>query len=201
MGKYYVVVKGRCKRYSVFSDWESCKGCVDKFPGALFKGFKTKEEAKDYVKKNLSLEKSLRGGDVALNTRLHNMEKVNAYYSHLKLMKAGTRGENIVAAYLSAAKIKYTSQYKVQYNKYNHIFDFVIRNSKGIVAFIEYDGEQHFRAVEEFGGVREFEKRRFLDSQKEVYCKEKGKPLIRIAYNESHLVKEILVSKLFPLLY
>lgn len=41
--KYYVVWKGR--ETGIFTDWPSCKRQVDKFAGAIYKSFLTKEEA------------------------------------------------------------------------------------------------------------------------------------------------------------
>jgi ribonuclease HI len=41
--KYYVVWKGRTT--GIFTDWNSCKNQVDKFPGAKYKSFKTRGEA------------------------------------------------------------------------------------------------------------------------------------------------------------
>ena len=41
--KYYVVWKGR--EPGIFTDWDSCKKQVDKFTGARYKSFRTKEEA------------------------------------------------------------------------------------------------------------------------------------------------------------
>ena len=41
--KYYVVWQGRER--GIFTDWNSCKKQVDKFTGAKYKSFPTKEEA------------------------------------------------------------------------------------------------------------------------------------------------------------
>lgn len=47
--KYYVVWKGRTP--GIYSNWEACKKEVENFPGALYKGFPTKESAEAaYVK-------------------------------------------------------------------------------------------------------------------------------------------------------
>lgn len=42
-GKYYAVKKGR--RPGVYQSWAECKAMVDGFPGAVYKSFKTREEA------------------------------------------------------------------------------------------------------------------------------------------------------------
>lgn len=42
-GKYYAVKKGRTP--GVYQSWTECKAMVDGFPGAVYKSFKTREEA------------------------------------------------------------------------------------------------------------------------------------------------------------
>lgn len=42
-GKYYVVKKGR--KPGIYTSWDACKRMVDGFSGAVYKSFKTKEEA------------------------------------------------------------------------------------------------------------------------------------------------------------
>ena len=42
-GKYYAVKKGR--KPGVYQSWAECKAMVDGFPGAVYKSFKTREEA------------------------------------------------------------------------------------------------------------------------------------------------------------
>lgn len=45
--KWYAVRKGRKK--GVYSTWNECREQTDKFPGAIFKSFKTKEEAEQFM--------------------------------------------------------------------------------------------------------------------------------------------------------
>lgn len=42
---FYAVLKGRGKVPSIYTSWAECKEAVDGYPGAIFKGFPTKEEA------------------------------------------------------------------------------------------------------------------------------------------------------------
>ena len=64
-------------------------------------------------------------------------------------------------------------------------YDFAIFGEKNnLVCLIEYDGEQHFKSVEVFGGNEEFEKRKKHDEIKNNYCKEHNIPLLRIPYTE-----------------
>jgi len=57
---------------------------------------------------------------------------------------------------------------------------------------IEYDGEQHFKAVEFWGGERAFLKGRIKDLIKDVYCVKNGLNLLRIPFN-ANINKELLV--------
>ena len=47
-GKYYAVKKGR--KPGVYQSWAECKAMVDGFPGAVYKSFKTREEAVTFAK-------------------------------------------------------------------------------------------------------------------------------------------------------
>jgi viroplasmin and RNaseH domain-containing protein len=46
--KYYAVKKGR--KPGVYQSWAECKAMVDGFPGAVYKSFKTREEAVAFAK-------------------------------------------------------------------------------------------------------------------------------------------------------
>ena len=48
--QYYVVIKGRVP--GIYNDWESCKSQVNGFKGAKYKGFKTAQEAQQYIADN-----------------------------------------------------------------------------------------------------------------------------------------------------
>jgi len=50
---------------------------------------------------------------------------------------------------------------------------------------IEYDGEQHFRPVDYWGGKEGFEKRKLYDKEKNDYCKLNNINLIRISYKDN----------------
>ena len=50
--KYYVVWQGR--ETGIFTDWDTCKGHIDKFAGARYKSFKTRDEAESAFRKGPS---------------------------------------------------------------------------------------------------------------------------------------------------
>lgn len=47
MAKYYAVKKG--KNPGIYNTWDECKAQVDGFSGAVYKSFKTKDEAENFI--------------------------------------------------------------------------------------------------------------------------------------------------------
>ena len=47
MAKFYAVKEG--KKPGIYHTWDECKEQVNKFPGAIYKSFKTLEEAEKYL--------------------------------------------------------------------------------------------------------------------------------------------------------
>ena len=68
-------------------------------------------------------------------------------------------------------------------------FDFYIPH-KDIC--IEYDGEQHYKPIEYFGGVKKFKRLKRNDNIKNKYCKENNIKLIRIKYSQYKNIDKIL---------
>lgn len=64
---------------------------------------------------------------------------------------------------------------------------------------IEYDGEQHFKPVEFFGGQQAFEYRQANDRIKDSYCKDHGIPLLRISYKQFDQIEQLVTDKLYEL--
>ena len=92
--------------------------------------------------------------------------------------------------------IPFEQEYKVLINGHQHRFDFAIYDSKGVKYFIEYDGKQHFKPVEIWGGEEGLKERQQRDKEKNDYCKEKHIPLIRIPYTID--IKEFNLAVLIP---
>ena len=53
-GKFYVVKKGR--NPGIYTTWAECLREVDKFSGAVYKSYKTREEAEDAFGSNPSIK-------------------------------------------------------------------------------------------------------------------------------------------------
>lgn len=71
-------------------------------------------------------------------------------------------------------------------------FDFAIFKKDQLISLIEYDGEQHFKPVEIFGGEEGFKNQKMRDEVKDAYCIENEIPLLRIAYFDFDRIDEIL---------
>ena len=50
---------------------------------------------------------------------------------------------------------------------------------------IEYDGEQHFKSVDFFGGEETFKKQQLHDKIKTNYCKNNNISLLRIKFDQN----------------
>lgn len=66
----------------------------------------------------------------------------------------------------------------------NHRYDFALLKDKQPVRLIEFDGEQHFRAVSVWDKKASFEERQRRDKIKNEYALSHNIPLVRIPYWE-----------------
>ena len=73
-------------------------------------------------------------------------------------------------------------------------YDFAVYKQEKIVAFIECQGEQHYKPVTEFGGERRFAIQQRNDEEKRKYAKEHEIKLIEISYKNKkyEIVESIL---------
>jgi len=102
-----------------------------------------------------------------------------------------SKGEKNIAKYLRENNIVFERQ-KIFINcknKYPLPFDFYLPDYN---ICIEYDGEQHFKVVDFFGGVYGLEYRKNNDEIKNKYCLDNNIVLIRIKYNEKILYEKLL---------
>ena len=61
---------------------------------------------------------------------------------------------------------------------------------------IEYDGVQHFRPIERFGGIEEYEKLKIRDSINNKFCEENNIKLIRISYLQKNEIDYLLETNI-----
>lgn len=103
------------------------------------------------------------------------------------------KGEKEIRLILEDIGIEYEKQktFKGCKDKKLLQFDFYIKDMN---LCVEYDGIQHFKIVEYFGGRSEFMKIKYRDKIKNQYCENEGIDLLRINYKEN--IKEKLLNYL-----
>lgn len=108
-------------------------------------------------------------------------------------------GEIEVETLLDAYTIPYEEQYFFEdFSKFS-AFDFALFNEDGsLLGLIEYDGEQHFRPVEVWGGEEKFILQKERDARKDAYCAEKGIRLLRIPYTDFNKISLEYLFQKFP---
>ena len=110
-----------------------------------------------------------------------------------------SKGEDLIYNYLFENNYDFSTQYSFNdcRNKNPLPFDFAIFNDQNnLHCLIEYDGKQHFKSVEFFGGESSFKQRKINDSIKDEYCYINGIKLIRIPYWDFDRIDEILKIQL-----
>lgn len=99
-------------------------------------------------------------------------------------------GEMKIYQILEKLNINFQKQYRIK-NEHNEvmIFDFVIFDkNNNILKCIEYNGEQHYKPVELFGGEEAFKKQKIRDNRKTEYCQTHGIILQWIPYFDFDLI-------------
>lgn len=104
-----------------------------------------------------------------------------------------SKGENIIIRLLKNKNIKYKRQKTFDgcQDKKKLQFDFYIQKYN---LCIEFDGIQHYKPIERFGGIEAFESLKIRDEIKTKYCLENNIELIRIKYDENILDKLYFLS-------
>ena len=74
-------------------------------------------------------------------------------------------------------------------------FDFGVYENDKILYLIEFQGIQHYQAVDIFGGEEQFQLQCKYDSLKEEYCKKNKIPLIKIPYYDINKINIEYLNK------
>ncbi len=84
-------------------------------------------------------------------------------------------------------------------DKYTLPFDFAIYKDGKISMLIEYDGEQHYKPIDFWGGIKEHSNVIRRDGIKTTYCLENNIPLLRIPYYLSDQeIKTTITNTIYP---
>lgn len=127
------------------------------------------------------------------------LEHLKGQY-HAKTISCGCQsisaGEYLIKKILDDNNIIYEQQYRIKDFNIYAPFDFAILNEKGeLIKLIEFDGEQHFKPVEFFGGEEKFKIQQDRDKRKTEYCNAHHIFLHRIPYYDIDKINlEMLLS-------
>ena len=98
--------------------------------------------------------------------------------------------EMFITNFLKANNIDYIDQYTFDDCKsdknYPLFFDFALFKEGELLCLIEYDGKQHFEAIDMFGGIEALEDVQRRDAMKNDYCKKNNIVLYRFPYTMSN---------------
>lgn len=107
-----------------------------------------------------------------------------------------SKGEKEISKILKKLNINFISQKKFKKclnDKTGRLlkFDFYVPSKK---LLIEYDGKQHFKPIEFFGGIKGLENRQNLDEIKNRYANDNGFKLLRIPFYEKKNISNIILQ-------
>lgn len=99
-------------------------------------------------------------------------------------------GEREITKLLNNLKIDYKTQYYIKAEGIGLKIDFYLTEYNKA---IEFDGDLHFRNTEFFGGIKKFERTKYLDILKTQYCANNNIHLLRIYWKDVDDI-EILIK-------
>ena len=103
-----------------------------------------------------------------------------------------SRGERKISQVLDSLGVEYYMEWKIGGRRGSTPrFDFYIPSKK---AYIEYDGRQHFEAIERWGGEDGLRGVQSRDRIKNIYCEKIGCPLLRIPHWDFHKIDTIVTQ-------
>lgn len=110
---------------------------------------------------------------------------------------SSSRGENRISEWLNRNNITFISEYSFEDLKGRSNvplkFDFAIINKDNTIhSLIEFDGRQHFEAIDFFGGEKEFKRTVKLDTIKNKYCLDNKIKLLRIPHTDEDNTERII---------
>ena len=106
-----------------------------------------------------------------------------------------SKGERKIRKKLSECEVSFSQQHKFKDCRFKQVlaFDFYLPEHN---LCIEYDGVQHYKIVDIFGGFDGFIETKIRDVVKNEYCKNNNLELLRIPYFKFDEIESILLNKL-----
>lgn len=108
--------------------------------------------------------------------------------------------EDMIRSFLDSCGVEFAEQYRFPdcKDKYTLPFDFAIMSKQSVIALVEYDGQQHYKAISCFGGQSGFNDTVRRDRIKDDYCQSNNINLLRLPYT---LTDDEIKSKLLDIIY
>ncbi len=206
-------VKILCRIHGIFEQTPKqhirygCNECAKEYRAqTLRKG------TQQFIKESLAIHGNIY--DYSQVEYIHNKSHVNIIchihgvfqqypQSHLRghicpSCKQKSIGETQIQNVLDDHNISYASEYVFSDCKYYKSlrYDFYCHD---LNLCIEYDGIQHFKPIEFFGGEKSFQSQKYKDKIKTEYCTEHDIHLLRIPYTSINNTQEILSNKITEL--
>ena len=148
------------------------------------------------------LDNEINGTKTPINIVCDNGHKITPTYDSFiwkdcacNICKTISRGEDKIINFLNGLNIYYNKHYRgfeLIYKKHLE-FDFYIPQLNTIT---EFDGIQHFKPINYFGGIENFIDLKIKDGLKNEYCYNNNIRLIRIPYWEMNNIEGILIKEL-----
>lgn len=217
LGKQQWYGKIRCKKHGIFETTKN--NYVDNNYGCWRCGVEQRAKkhtlSKDTVKKDF--EENLKENEELIKIcQKKDNNGWNHWYATLLCKKCNTmfeiskshhkagkgcpkcsssKGESKIRKYLINNNIDFSEQYRFKDCKYKLQlpFDFYIPS---LNLAIEYQGEQHYKPIEVFGGEEAFKKQQRNDKIKKEYCQKNNIKLLEIPYTEYDNIEKILNKEL-----
>lgn len=183
-----------------FSNNQHCKYCVNQGSFTKKELLKLLEDndlilLSDIKQDKISKKKNFKVKCEICNAKFTTRVEYILNESICKCKKPNSKGENKIKEVLNSLNIEFETEKKFNDLKYKVPlrFDFYIKD-KNIA--IEFDGIQHFKPIEYFGGEEYLEVSRIRDEIKNTYCKKNNIKLIRIPYTDYNEIEFILKEEL-----
>lgn len=110
-----------------------------------------------------------------------------------------SKGENKIKQILEENNINFIQQYLIKELKQLR-FDFALLDDDNqLIGLIEYQGEQHYRVIEYFGGEDRFKHQQKNDQKKQEYCEKHNIPFLTIPYWDFNKIDIKYLSNFFQI--
>lgn len=123
--------------------------------------------------------------NVCGKTSMKTLDSLLRNYGCLRCSRASqSAGVQIVSSVLDDLGYTYKREVKLEGCAYIRplSFDFAVYDKDELLFLIEYDGEQHFRSTQRYGGQEKLSKVQARDEAKNKYCNDNNIKLLRVNY-------------------